>query len=137
MITTDIKISASFTKTIYTIDPVQTTNATPQIAISVPILNNQSAYAVCQFNCTNTAFTNSSGGSVSAVFMRAGGDVTRTNISTATGLIASILSNFLIVQPSIDMVATAATQTIDLKVTGTATTTINWHLELVVYTSNT
>lgn len=136
-ITVETIISASFTKSVYTIDPLATTSAVQQIAYSIPVPFSKSAYVECRFICNNGTYTSASGGFAMAVFLRgASGDVSRTATSSATGLIASILSNFLVVQPSVDIVATASTQTIDLKVTGLTATALAWHLELTVFMNN-
>lgn len=132
----DVKTSESFTKYLYTIDPFSTSNATPQVAYSIPLPQNKAAYVYIQYNNNNTGYTSASGGNVQAVFLRATGNIARTDASTSKGLLAMVLGNFAVSQPAVDIVANTVAQTIDVQLTGKLSTPINWHLEITVYMSN-
>lgn len=136
-ITRQIIKSQSYTKTVYTIDPFVTSNGTQTTAFSVALPAGKAASCVCEYVDNNSTSSNASGGFARAVFYRpTGGNVARTSANSSQGLFANLLGNFTGAQPSVDIVANVGTQSIDLKVTGKAATSISWHLELVVYMSN-
>lgn len=128
--------ATDYTKTNYALDSIQTTTGTQTTAYSIPININQSGYIVVSFIANSAAYSTVIGGNVQAVFARASGNISRTSSTTASGLMANVVSSFLVTQPSVDIVANTGTQAIDIKITGVASTTINWHLEIISYTSN-
>lgn len=129
-------ISTAYTKNTYVIDLITTTDGTQTTAYSIPINANQAGYVIVSFVANNSAYGAVVGGNVQAVFARASGNVSRTSSTTASGLMASIVSSFLVTQPSVDIVANTSIQSIDTKVTGVASTTIKWQLEITSYLSN-
>lgn len=126
----------SFNKNVIVVDPYQTTSGTQGTAYSIPIATNQAAQVVVNFTASTSTFSSVVGGSATAVFARASGDMARTSSTTATGLLTQLLGNFTLAQPSIDIVANTSTQAIDVKLTGQAGVTINWHLEITTYMTN-
>lgn len=134
-ITLETKTYPSYTKTTYIVDPLQTTNATVTVGYTIPIATNKAAYTRVEFVANNTAYTNAVGGVAQAVFFRASGNLSRTSTPDSQGLISTLLSNFAIT-PRVNIVANTANQSIEVRVTGVAATTINWHLEITNYLSN-
>ncbi len=128
-----INISQSYTKITKIIDPYQTTNATQQTAYSIAIPQNKAVYVMAVFFASDAGFTSCVGGKGEATFLRASGNLVRSSGNTSSGLLTTILGNFLLGQPSIDLVANTSTQSIDVRVTGKLATTINWRLEVTYY----
>lgn len=126
-------ISSTFTKEIIIIDPYQTANATQATAMSFPLPASKAAFAKAEFFCYDSSFASTAGGTVQAMFVRSAGNISRSSGATAAGLITSILGNFTLGQPSVDLVSNTTTQSIDVKVTGKTATTINWRIELTIY----
>lgn len=129
-------IAPSYNKNVYIIDPISTTDGTQTVAYSIPIGVNQAGYVIANFVANNSTYGAVIGGNVQAVFARASGNVSRTSSTTASGLMASIVSSFLVTQPSVDIVANTSTQNVEIMITGIASTTIKWQLEIISYTSN-
>lgn len=129
--------SPSFTKRVTTIDPLQTTNETTTTAWTISVPTNKAFYIKVDYIANNTAYTSAIGGLVQAVFMRASGNVTRTASSDSSGLLSTLLSSFVAVQPKVNIVANnTGGNFINITVTGVAATTLNWHLEITSYMNN-
>lgn len=119
------------------LDPVQTTNATQSTIDSILVAENQLVDINIQARGKTSTGTNFVMITFRATFGRAtGGNITRTSSSTSSGLISEILSNFIGLNPSIDAVANTSTQSIDIKLTGKASTTINWSFLIDINSSN-
>lgn len=135
-IKTQKDVNATYTSEKTIIDPYQTTNATQQTAYSIPISQNQGAFVTASFAAIQSDFSASAAGTTTAVFLRATGDVARTSTNTNTGLMTTVMGTFPGAEPSLDVVANTSTQSIDFKVTGKASTTINWNIDIQIKYSN-
>jgi len=122
-------VNPSFTKEVVVIDPVQTTNATPLVAYSIPVKQNRAITVKASFVASVSDFSNCASGDGTATFRRQTGNLARTNITTA-GLLLNILGDFLLSQPTVDLVANTTTQAVDVTVTGKLGLTVNWNIEI-------
>jgi hypothetical protein len=116
-----------------TIDPLNTTNATAKTAFSIPLKQNQDVGIQVTWYASDSTHTNAAFGTAQGMFTRSTGNVTlqgsplnniQTNITALIGI------------PTVTMVANTSTQSIDIKVTGNATSTFSWHLKINYLPSN-
>ncbi len=113
------------------VDKVQTTNATPAIAYSVPLGQGRASFIQAKAIAVQSDFSHTQSLDIQAGFRRAsGGNVTKSTPANNRGFLISS-GDFSGASPDIDIVANTGTQSIDVTVTGKAATTINWYIELL------
>lgn len=123
----DIGTYPTYAKTKINTGKVQTTDATATTIFSVPMPASSSCFVNISFACSNAAFTTGLAQTpITGYFLRsAAGNVVSAGTTVAVGLNISLAVN----PPVLTMVANTSTQSIDIKVTGQAATTYNWHVE--------
>lgn len=112
-------------------DSVTTTDATQTTAFSF-VLPESTAIYVRVAAIVTTSNQSAAGYIVEeAVFRRqAGGNVTRANGNGGLTLpLIRALNDFTGLAPTMDIVANTTTQSVDIKITGKASTTLNWYFE--------
>lgn len=119
-----IQNSSTTRRNIRVADKVVTTDATPATAYSIPLGENRVTSLTVTITAVNSTFTASQRTTSSTSFYRAtGGNVTR-----AAAVLTQSSGNFAGAQPLLDIAANTGTQSIDVKVTGKAATTISWYI---------
>lgn len=110
-------------------DKATTTNATPLVVASIPLAENRVSRFSLEVVAIKSDYTAAQEMDVVAVFRRAaGGNIARSTNTNGLGL-PRLLSggDFTGIAPSVNLVANTSTQSIDVTVTGKASTTIYWH----------
>lgn len=122
----DIGSFPTYTKQKINLGSTQTTNATPIVAYSIPMTTNQMLFVNIMFSCSDSTWSKGLAQSpIAAYFLRATGNI--TNASTTIGIGLNI--NLTLVPPTLTFVVNNTTQSVDITVTGQASTTYNWHIE--------
>lgn len=122
----------------YYLDPFQTTDGSQQTIASLPVKQNQYV-SILSFEASGyvTDFSDTVEANLQAAFLRANGNIARTSSSNASGLIRNIFTSLgLLNTINLDAVANIGTQSIDFKVTGQGSKTINWNFLFTIKFSN-
>lgn len=109
----------------------QTTNAVQQTAVQIDVPASTAWYIKVRAVAYQSDFSKSASYEEEACFRRASaGNVIRASANGGVSKpILSALGDFIIL-PDLDVVANTSSQTIDIKVTGIASTTINWIFDI-------
>lgn len=105
-------------------DPVSTTNATPVVALSVPIPNGGSVSMRIEGTATQADGSNVFEFRYRNVFRRSGGTSARAGSAGGTG--DSAANTFAVARPSVTFLDPAVTNTADVQIIGKAGTAITW-----------
>jgi hypothetical protein len=126
-----IQNSPTTRRNIRVLDRVQTTDATPTVAYSIPLGQGRVSFIQAKVIAVQSDFSHAQSLDIQAGFRRAsGGNVTKSTPANNRGFLISS-GDFTGTSPDIDIVANTGNQTIDVQITGKAATTINWYLELL------
>lgn len=110
---------------------VQTTDATPTVVYSIPLIEGRAIFAEARCLAIKSDFSELQVLSLMCGFRRAsGGNVTKATSVDNKGFGISN-GDFSVPLPSLNIVANTSAQTVDVEVTGKAATTINWHFEIL------
>lgn len=110
---------------------VQTTDATPTVAYSIPLGQQRASFLEVKAIAIQSDFSATESMSLQCGFRRAsGGNVVKATPANNKGFYNSN-GDFSGTHPSLDLVANTGTQSIDLQVTGKSATTINWHFAIL------
>ncbi len=112
-------------------DSIQTTNATQATAFSFVLPEGTAIYVRVAAVVVSDTVSNAGYIVEEAVFRRpVGGNITRsTGVGGATLPLIRALNDFTGGAPTMDIVANTSTQSVEIKVTGKASTTLNWYFE--------
>lgn len=126
-----IQNSTTTRRNVRVLERVQTTNATPAVAYSVPLGQGRASFIQAKAIAIQSDFSHSQSLDIQAGFRRAsGGNVTKSTPANNRGFLISS-GDFTGASPDIDLVANTSSQTIDVQITGKAATIINWYIELL------
>jgi len=126
-----IQNSPTARRNIRVLDRVQTTDATPAVAYSIPLGQGRVSFIQAKVIAIQSDFSHAQSLDIQAGFRRAsGGNVTKSTPANNRGFLVSS-GDFSGTAPDIDIVANTSAQTIDIQITGKAATTINWYIELL------
>lgn len=107
---------------------VTTTNSTQTTAFSIPVPQNKNYVVKIKLLAYQSDYSKSNSGEILGVFVRGTGNLSRdgTLIKSTSGALSGA---------SIEMVANASTQSIDVKISGTSATVIwNFQIDLIYNT---
>ena len=113
-------------------DGYTTTDATTTTAFSISVSTNRVFYIQVRFLYNISDYSAAGLMVLEGTFRRASGNIVRA--SQNSGIIPPIIKSsgdFTGQQPSCDLVANTSTNAIDIKITGKASTTINWQFEII------
>ena len=131
--TRQILNSTTTRRNVRVIEKIQTTDATPTVAYSIPLAVSRATYVRATATAIKSDFTAAQGIEATAVFRRApAGNVVRASPNGGNGsIVMQSIGDYSGPAPTLDIVANTTNQTIDIQVTGKASNTINWHIEIL------
>lgn len=125
--TTDIVITATGS----------TADATPTVVYSYPVGQAKCVKVRVEYTAYKTDFTLGASGDLFSTFIRAtGGSIVRSSGSGTGGLDGTVQGNFPNAEPRPDLVANTSTNSIDVTLTGKASTNITWQIKLTIIPYN-
>mgnify|MGYP001568120700 CR=1 FL=1 len=122
-----IGVSSAF-QTVAQAIVVQTTDATPIVVLSHSVGTHKVVGVELYVVCFEHTMSAGAVAWVEGLFHRVAGDLIRT----VAPRIDLVVTAFGAPQPQVTFVANIGTQSIDVQITGKATTTLRWHLDLLV-----
>jgi len=126
-----IQSSKTTRRNIRVIDSFTTTNATPTVVYSIVLGQGRASFIQAKAIAIRSDFGAMQAIDMQAGFRRAiGGNITKATTGSNKGFEISN-GDFTAQEPSIDLVANTATQSIDVEVTGKTSNTIKWYIELL------
>lgn len=121
----DLTVSTNFT--------ASTNNASPTVAYSYAVGESKCIKMRVEYTAYKTDFSLGASGDLFSTFIRAAaGNIIRSSGTGTGGLDGIVQGNFPNAEPKPDLVANTSTQSIDVTLTGKASTSITWQIKLTI-----